>query len=106
MIRLTENNSLGDSYMARYGLRRAVASYEGALVYMIKGEPVIPSEVQDVDIVFDLSDTGKPVIPDCPDCGHSNAWAETGQLSGTKKCTNCASLFTLEIIPESTMRKI
>ena len=92
--------------MARYGLRRAVTSYEGALVYMIKGEPAIPSEVQDVDIVFDLPDIGKPVILDCPDCGHSNAWVETGQLSGTKKCTNCASLFTLEITLESTMFNI
>ena len=90
--------------MALYKLRRAVCDERGALLYIIKGEPTVPSSAHNITIAFDT----ELEFPLCPDCKYSNAtaWLEANQLEGSKECGGCASVFMLEAIPEPTMGKI
>jgi predicted RNA-binding Zn-ribbon protein involved in translation (DUF1610 family) len=35
-------------------------------------------------------------LPACPDCGGEVVWAEAGYVPGTRQCTGCGSLFSVQ----------
>ena len=35
-------------------------------------------------------------LPACPDCGGEVVWAEAGYVTGTRQCTGCGSLFSVQ----------
>ncbi len=91
--------------MALYALRRTTCDEGGAFVYVIKGESTVPLTGNNISKVFDYPETE---IPRCHDCGYSNAtaWLKHGRLEGNKRCEECGSLFTIELMPNPTMNKV
>lgn len=40
-------------------------------------------------------------LPPCPDCGADIVWYEAGYVPGTRKCTGCGSMFSVQRSRES-----
>ena len=78
-------------------LQREHLHYKGNTNYFVqKGT----QEGDDDGLRIDLGDVVgawyEIPLPPCPDCGGTLVWAEAGYVPGTRQCTGCGSLFSVQ----------
>jgi hypothetical protein len=79
-------------------VRRQKMEKDREPVFKVRGRYVSADDVDDVAVVAGPIVTAwwDVPLPACPDCGGALAWAEAGYVPGTRECSGCRSLFSVD----------